>query len=152
MKKTILYSQTFKGYARLSNMLQGKERTGLKIEFTNDIESATTFEDQISIDHFLNTFCIGVNYDFTKEEIDTSIINCPNCKYIFDTHSEINDNKIKPVKGDYSICFNCGEFLEFDKDLKPFVIGYDQLKNADGKEIAQLMAYQIEIKLRGRLK
>lgn len=69
MSKLILYSNTFKGYARLSNKMNGKEIIGLKIEFTQDKEAATTFENQEAKKHFINNFAIGVNYDFIEETI-----------------------------------------------------------------------------------
>lgn len=75
---------------------------------------------------------------------------CPACKYNFDTHSEINGETIKPREGDYSVCLNCGEILMFNgTELEPYIVYYDELK-LDSKQIAQLMAAQIEIKLRGK--
>lgn len=75
---------------------------------------------------------------------------CPDCKYKFDTHSEINGENVKPKEGDYSVCLNCGEILMFNgTELEPFIVQYDEL-NLDSKQIAQLMAAQIEIKLRGK--
>ena len=68
-KQIILYSETFKGYARLSNIMKGKTRTGLKIEFTNDKEAATTFENEQAKEHFIKNFAIGVNYNFKTELI-----------------------------------------------------------------------------------
>lgn len=63
-KQIVLYSETFKGYARISEKLSGGERVGLEIKFTPDIHSATTFENQKSKKHFIENFAIGVNYQF----------------------------------------------------------------------------------------
>lgn len=64
IRKIVLYSETFRGYARLSNKMSGKERVGLVIEFTQDIHAATTFENEKAKNHFIENFAIGVNYDF----------------------------------------------------------------------------------------
>lgn len=69
MKKTILYSRTFKGYLRLSEQKSGSERVGLTMNFIQNKEEATTFETDSDIDHFKENFCIGVNYDFIEERI-----------------------------------------------------------------------------------
>lgn len=66
-KQIVLYSETFKGYARLSEKLSGKERIGLEIKFTPDIHSATTFQNEKSKKHFIENLAIGVNYQFKTE-------------------------------------------------------------------------------------
>lgn len=69
MKKTILYSKTFKGYLRVYNKKAGNNVIGLELKFTPDKESATTFETKHDKNHFIDNYCIGVNYDFTEETI-----------------------------------------------------------------------------------
>jgi len=45
---------------------------------------------------------------------------CPTCGYTMDSASSLNpdDAAHPPTPGDYSVCFECGELLEFDADLK----------------------------------
>lgn len=43
---------------------------------------------------------------------------CPSCGRANDAATNANDAKARPKKGDVSICFYCGEILEFGDDLQ----------------------------------
>lgn len=69
MKKIILYSNTFKGYLRVYQKKSGGQVFGLELKFDQDKQNATQFETRKDKEHFLENYCIGVNYDFREEEI-----------------------------------------------------------------------------------
>lgn len=68
-KKIILYSETFKGYLRIYEIKQGKKVTGLELKFSSNKNEATTFPTQYDKNTFINSYCIGVNYQFKEELI-----------------------------------------------------------------------------------
>jgi len=55
---------------------------------------------------------------------------CPNCNYIIDRASSI-DSERKPTKGDLSVCFNCGTFLIFNRDLTVSMLSHDKFTKLD---------------------
>lgn len=48
---------------------------------------------------------------------------CPACGYIMDTVSNVSENNNTPKKGDVTVCLNCGDVLQFKKDLTVEPIG-----------------------------
>lgn len=72
--KLVLYSETFKGYVRISEKTIGGKRIGINIKFTKDIQAATTFGNEKDITHFIENFAIGVNYQF-KTILSLTVIN-----------------------------------------------------------------------------
>lgn len=44
---------------------------------------------------------------------------CPNCKHQLDAVTHIGFEDVKPSKGDITICINCAEILQFDKNIRP---------------------------------
>jgi hypothetical protein len=57
--------------------------------------------------------------------------HCPFCHYCCDAHRTVGSGQRGPQPGDASICFNCGELLEFGPALELIPITdslEDQLK------------------------
>ena len=44
---------------------------------------------------------------------------CPNCEHQLDAVTHLGDGDIKPRRGDITICINCAEILQFDKNIRP---------------------------------
>lgn len=42
---------------------------------------------------------------------------CNSCGYEFDTHSCLDNPRLTPRKGDFSICFKCTSICQFDEKL-----------------------------------
>ena len=70
MKKIVLYSQTFKGYVRLSNKLIGGKIIGLVINFTDNLKDATTFKSENDKIDFIKNYAIGVDYKFQTKVLN----------------------------------------------------------------------------------
>ncbi len=43
--------------------------------------------------------------------------SCPCCGYVSDAATSMADEKLVPKSGDLSICFNCGDFLQYGDGL-----------------------------------
>ena len=56
--------------------------------------------------------------DYTKMGKD----HCPACNYQCDSASAVDGKHKPPVPGDYSLCLNCGEWLEFSSDMALIII------------------------------
>lgn len=46
---------------------------------------------------------------------------CPTCAYPFHGQTAIAEQQKDPEPGDYTICFNCAEVLEYADDLSVFI-------------------------------
>lgn len=42
---------------------------------------------------------------------------CPNCHYKMDAVSSMDNSETGPQEHDLSLCYKCGQILEFQKDL-----------------------------------
>ena len=57
---------------------------------------------------------------------------CPNCHYQMDAVSAIdNTEDINPQEHDITLCYNCGQILEFQKDLSVLPVSKTTLDNLD---------------------
>lgn len=45
--------------------------------------------------------------------------HCPNCNHQLDAATALSGEDVKPKKGDITICINCAEILQFDKNIRP---------------------------------
>ena len=52
---------------------------------------------------------------------------CPNCNHKLDAVINMQDENAKPRRGDFTVCINCAEILQFGKNLR--------LKKLKGKEL-----------------
>lgn len=65
---------------------------------------------------------------------------CPHCKHTLDAASNMKDENAKPRKGDFTVCINCAEILEFDKNLRPAKLKGLSLEGLGQSQFDELMA------------
>ena len=70
---------------------------------------------------------------------------CPKCNYELEAHVATDGKGGSPVEGDFTICFNCGEVLEFNKDLIPVICSEEHLKE-DPELFMQIKIIQRKIR------
>lgn len=77
------------------------------------------------------------------------ISKCPTCGYELDSASEmvhIAHKDIKPARGDFSLCFKCGEVLVFGEDLTLHLATLAELMDADCENMAAITLIQDKIR------
>lgn len=52
---------------------------------------------------------------------------CPSCNHQLDAVTAISGDDVKPRKGDLTICIECLEILQFDKNIRPVALKGDTL-------------------------
>lgn len=62
---------------------------------------------------------------------------CPNCRYIFELATHIDDENIQPKKGDISFCINCGAVNQFS-DVGVIPVNEEILPNSTRREIVRI--------------
>jgi hypothetical protein len=76
-------------------------------------------------------------------------VKCPTCGY--QHRAAPNVAGFKPKPGDITICFNCAEVLEFDKDRNPIVATLAGLMALDTMGSIIVNHAQHQIRSRGRI-
>ena len=76
----------------------------------------------------------------------TTEYNCLNCRHKISAASEIFRDELVPKEGDITICFYCGEIMEFDADLKLQIIKDFSLTQLNAEELAALKKVKSFIK------
>lgn len=80
---------------------------------------------------------------------DLPVSVCPTCGYELDAATNlvsIYDRSTTPNKGDFSLCFKCGEILVFAEDLSLHLATLDELMAADSTNHSQLSHIQQKIR------
>lgn len=86
----------------------------------------------------------------TTQDLPTSV--CPVCRYEMDCTTHIGTKPAEPSAGDFSVCLNCGEMLQFNDILvlKPFPA--KALNGLSAKNTHWLIRASRVIRERGRFK
>jgi hypothetical protein len=77
---------------------------------------------------------------------------CPACDYKCDSASVVDGQHQVPMPGDYSICLNCGEWLEFSSDMALIIMPDETRKKLDEESEKTLIKTSSRIKGRGKIK
>lgn len=68
---------------------------------------------------------------------------CPNCHYQMDTVSAIdNIDDIEPQEHDLTLCYKCGQILEFQKDLSVKAVDNSILTELDEETKTTFLKFQ----------
>lgn len=80
------------------------------------------------------------------QHVRTPKSRCPHCGYLTDTVSTIAGRVPRPCPGDLSVCFGCGEALQFDRRLRLTTITAAELAALHPEEREKLTATQGHIR------
>jgi hypothetical protein len=70
---------------------------------------------------------------------------CPNCGYKLDAVGNFEGDSA-PKPGDASMCINCGELLEFDKDMLCIPMSDGLRDELEPAQLAQMLVIQDRIR------
>ena len=73
---------------------------------------------------------------------------CPTCNYTIDCASAVEGNHI-PMPHDFSVCLNCGEWLEFSDDMALIIMPIKTKNDLSKENLKQLTLATKYIKERG---
>lgn len=72
---------------------------------------------------------------------------CPNCNYHMDAVTPISDDNDNieqqgPQENDLTLCFNCGQILQFQKDLSVIPVKIEDLHDLDEITLETFLNWQ----------
>lgn len=76
---------------------------------------------------------------------------CPHCNHTLDAATNLEDENLKPRKDDLTICINCAEILQFDKNIRPVKLKGMTLDTIPQDTMNELLTIRKAIINRGRL-
>lgn len=79
----------------------------------------------------------------------SKIDRCPSCGYKVDCATELHHEPIKPIKGDFSICLNCGQLNKFDAALSLVPSTVEDESNLSATLFSEVKKAQAYIARRG---
>ena len=77
---------------------------------------------------------------------------CPSCKVELNMSTPVDGSKRKPVPGDISVCFYCGAFMMFDKNVHRTKMTKKQFEKLEPELQAQMIQAQNMIKIQKSVK
>ena len=87
----------------------------------------------------------------TKSNLDRKgkplpIMVCPVCSYEADCATDIDGSDARPKAGDLTICIQCGEILEYLKDLTPSKVSVGAMLRLSSAQRAKIGVAQFLIR------
>jgi hypothetical protein len=81
-----------------------------------------------------------------SDHVRLSPSRCPHCGHRLNAASRLSGPVPKPVPGDMTICFGCGEALQFDRRLRLTKITAAEIAALDPDERAELQQTQAAVR------
>jgi hypothetical protein len=67
---------------------------------------------------------------------------CPSCKTVLSDSTCVSKEGASPSPGDLSVCFYCGELLQFDDETAPRLLTFDKFQLLPYKDRMELLFVQ----------